>query len=401
MDACHSNNITNDTEVMQVLRTYSEHWRRTSTFLRSDAPCRLLRAAFRNLVRLGTEVCVGVFGQSHSPETDFEGLFLASGYGSVQDYAGLPFVRLRSSPFATLRYLRAACSSTKFRPKMFVFDLDEAALDNDVEAAYDLLLLNDGQIRSLEGQDICIIHERVDIRILSSSGLVEFQQGSTIWNVEDFAEQCDVSTGWLGQSMKDALFATRITRFLMKSCSTNDTELIAVLQALSNTLQVVEMIDVAIWPDSEDDPNLFPLLRFLRDNLRLQKLVLDDLRAWQTDSEYKNHWPVYTVAKGRFWNGRQQVREGLNVLVGFNGWGLDDTRIGDQIQSDIRYYELELQKLDNYNEEHPMESTKYFEDKARLEKALKGQKEYYKVYEVKKAKVKEAMDRVEAGEFST
>ncbi|KAI4842525.1 hypothetical protein E4T45_09024, partial [Aureobasidium sp. EXF-8846] len=215
--------------------------------------CLMLQTAFHNLLRLGTDVCLGIFDQKRDEETMYAEKYLLHGYGSARDYAGLPFVKIMSAPFATVRQIRMSCWSSNFRPKMFVYDLKDQEEYNGMRATFDLLLLDDGRIQTLAGKDICIRQGSVDIRILSSLGLVEFEQRAMIDEELIKADCCELELRCLGQPMIHALFAVPITHFRMKSCSISAKVLMSVLEAFAETLEVVELVDVVVWDTDEDE----------------------------------------------------------------------------------------------------------------------------------------------------
>jgi hypothetical protein len=71
-----------------------------------------------------------------------------------------------------------------------------------------------------------------------------------------------------------------------------------------------------------------------------------------------------------------------------------------RFESGINYTEQKLQGM-NYSEiEDHIDYTRYLERKAEVSDSLERQKENYEEYKVMRARAKEAMARVEAGEFS-
>jgi hypothetical protein len=263
------------------------------------------------------------------------------------------------------------------------------------------LLLANGELRS--DFDACIKEGSIDIRILSSRNLVEFEQRYTIpWGLSA-AEYCRFELSWLGSPVVDAVFAAPITHFRMKSCSMWSSDFTEAFQALADTLRVVELVNVAIWGDQNFPRTLFPVLHCLRDDLRLERLVMDDLRAMNKDYEGDDDGkgPGILVVTGRYWDGQQRIREGINILTGFDDHGLDGSNLDDWFERGIRSYERQLQDMSRSATEHLVDDTDYPGDRAQLEQCLEEGKRRYAEYKVTRARVKEAMARVEAGDFST
>jgi hypothetical protein len=203
--------------------------------------------------------------------------------------------------------------------------------------------------------------------------------------------------------MVEALFTAQITQFRMKSCSMWSSDFIDAFEASAGTLRVVELIDVAIWGDQDFPRTLFPVLHCLRDDLRLERLVMDDVRAMNKDygGDYDGKGPGILVVTGRFWDGQQRIREGINILTGFDDHGLDSSDLDDWFERGIRSYERQLQDMNFSETEHLVDDTDYPGGRTQLEQCLEEKKKEYAEYKVTRARVKEAMARVEAGEFST
>ncbi|KAI4749872.1 hypothetical protein E4T51_16720 [Aureobasidium sp. EXF-12344] len=154
--------------------------------------------------------------------------------------------------------------------------------------------------------------------------------------------------------------------------------IVKVLKAFAETLQVVEMIDVAIFGLTGFEPTIDLVLRCLKDDLHIRTLVLDGIRLWEDDHTER---PGMTVAKGRFWNGQQQIDAGLDVLLYFDGFGWD----GD--------YEGGWRR-------EAMRSDEYLQYKALQDRYLENWESDFAERKATRKRAKEAMVRVEAGEFS-
>jgi len=405
MDSLKSHYITDHAEAMRVLQMYHERWTKRAAFLASRHLPRMLRGVLTNLSSHGTSVSLGIFndGRFSAPIDVVSGVrktqhSLIHGYGSCDEYDGLPFVKLLKMNKATLRVIEAACAAVNFRPVFFEFDLNGQEIFGGMVAALDSFLLNKGQVQSLANVNICIRQGDIDVRVLSSRSLVEFEQRSTMAEELSMAEHCHLDLEWLGQPMLTALCATPITHLRIKSCYMHRSQIVRILQAFAETLQVVEMVDVAISGLTDFDPTPNMVLRCLRDDLHLQKLVLDDLRSWHI--EYGDP-PGYTIAKGRFWNGQQQVHAGLCVLLRFDGYGWDcDYEEDPPNEQDIRREELRVQGITYSEHAQTMDYASYLEYKSQHEEFLEDQKREYVQKKKIIAEAREAMARVEAGEFS-
>lgn len=70
--------------------------------------------------------------------------------------------------------------------------------------------------------------------------------------------------------------------------------IVKALRAFAKTLQVVEMVDVAIFGLTGFEPTIDLVLRCLKDDLHIRTLVLDGIRVWEDDHTER---PGMTVAK--------------------------------------------------------------------------------------------------------
>lgn len=406
MESLELHDITDHAEAMRVLQLYRERWTKRASFLGSRHLPHMLRAVLTNLLSHGTSVSLGIFndGKFSAPVDIVSGVRqteypLVRGYGSCQEYDGLPFVKLLKMNKPTLRVIQAACATVNFRPVFFEFDLHGQENFGGVATAFDSFLLNKGQVQSLANLDICIRQGDIDVRVLSSRSLVEFEQRSTMAEELSMAEDCHLDLEWLGESMLTALCATPITHLRIKSCYMHRSQIVRILEAFAGTLQVVEMVDVAISGLTDFDPTPNMVLRCLRDDLHLQKLVLDDLRSW--DIEYSVP-PGDTIAKGRFWTGQQQIHAGLCVLLRFEGYGWDcDYEEDPPDEKKISREELRVQGITYAEHAQTMDYASYLEYKSQHEEFLENQKREYVQEKSIIAEAREAMARVEARDFST
>lgn len=198
--------------------------------------------------------------------------------------------------------------------------------------------------------------------------------------------------------MVNALFAAPITHLRMKSCSITDSKFIEMLRAFSGTLQVVELVDAAVWVWHDSVTEMFPVLGCLRDDLHLHKLVLDgEGVGWK----HYDGPPGTTVTTGRVWTGQQQIQAGLDILLGFEGYGWDDDYDDVSREEQIRREELEVQGITYSQHEDHMDYTEYLEFKTEQERHLERDKRYHAKVKALKVRAKEAMARVETGEFDT
>jgi hypothetical protein len=387
--------ITNPARAMRILQSYRERWIEKTMFTRSPYLSRMLVTSLTNLSGYRTNVSLGIFNNDREKRSYKE--VLTYGYGSSREFGDLPFAKFLTFNLFTLGTIRSACEEANFRPEFFEFDLSGQEKYNGMEPALSKLLLRHGELRSY--LDVCIREGSTDIRFLPSRNVLKFQQKCTGHEGLSAAVYQRLDLCWLGEPIMQALLAYPITQFRMESCSMWFNDLIRVLKGLAETLQVVELIDVAIWGEQNFHVTIFPVLHCIRDDLQLERLVLDDVSA--ANKDYGGEPPGITVVTGRCWNGQQQIREGLNVLTGFDTHGLDGDELDDWFEDGIRYNELNLQGMNVPEDEHSTDHTKYLRERAELEKRLAKQKKKYTEYKATRAKAKEAMARVEAGEFST
>ncbi|KAG9564302.1 MFS general substrate transporter, partial [Aureobasidium melanogenum] len=394
MDALESHNITDPTEAMRVLQKYREGHAKRSKFWNSHDLHRMFQIALSNLLSLGTSVSLGLYnGVQESPRNEI----MLHGYGSSHEPSGLPFTEFITLDDVALRIIRKVCRVANFHPELLEFDLRGQQGGPEMGHRLSRLLLTNGQLQSTF--DVCIREGCVDIRVLSSQHRLEFKQrpvsGQPLHQSEDICFHLD-----LGQPMEQALLSMALTHFRMESCSMWNTDLADELRAMAGTLQVVELIDVAFWGNNSDPKTtVYPVLHCLRDDLRLRTLVLDDVRAMHKDYV---EGPGLLVAKGRCWHGQQQIREGLNVLTSFDGHAWDDDDLYDHFEDGVHHKESRLQSIKySHDDESGMTYEKFLEYKASEEQSLEDYKKEYAEYKVSRARAKEAMARVEGGEFNS
>ncbi|KEQ62709.1 uncharacterized protein M437DRAFT_48288 [Aureobasidium melanogenum CBS 110374] len=183
----------------------------------------------------------------------------------------------------------------------------------------------------------------------------------------------------------------------MESCSIGSGQFAALLKALGKTLKVVKLTDVAFWGDQCNLRNMESILHCLRYELQLTTLVLDDVRAMNKD--YSGDSGIL-LAKGRFWHGQKQICEGLDVLAGFGGEGWDFD-YEDSFEDRVKDREIEVGIMDYSQYESHMSHEEYLAYKAQEEERLEDHKKEYAEHKVNRARAKEAMARVEAGEFDS
>ncbi|KAG9701277.1 hypothetical protein KCV03_g8464, partial [Aureobasidium melanogenum] len=391
MDALESRKVTDHTEKVRVLQLYRERWDQRSAFLRSSA-FGMLVDAIRNISSYGTSVSLGIFNDVRN---EYRNERFMPGYGSFREYEGLPFLKVLSLHASMFRAIRMACRIANFRPQLLELDLNGQEVDSGMEPTLSRLLLNEGRLQS--NLDACIRQGSVDIRVLTSLNLVEFKQRSMIDERLSAAEDCYLDLRWLGQPMVNALFALPLTHFRMESCSMRPSGIVKVLKAFAETLQVVEIIDVAIFGLTGFEPTIDLVLRCLKDDLHIRTLVLDGIRLWEDDHTER---PGMTVAKGRFWNGQQQIGAGLDVLLGFDGFGWDGDYEGGWRKEAMRNEELRIQSITYSQHEHSMDYTRYLQYKVLQDRYLENWERDFAERKATRERAKEAMVRVEAREFS-
>jgi hypothetical protein len=396
MASLKSKKITDHTEAMRILQSYHERWVKLSKFTESPDLSRMLVTSLTNLSGYGTNVSLGIFNNDRRKRYYRE--VLTYGYGSSREFDDLPFAKFLTHNRLTLGTIRSACADANFHPEFFEFDLNGQEYYDGMEPALSRLLLRDEEFRS--NFDVCIREGWTNILISPTRNLLDFKQRSTGYEEVTSAEHIRLQLSWLGSPMLTAFIAASITHFRMESCSMYSNDFIDLFHDLAETLQVVELIDVAIWGEQNYISSLFPVLHCLRDDLQLQRLVMDNLRA--TNKDYGGEPSGITVVVGRYWNGQRQIREGLNVLTGFDEYGLDNCKLDDWFERGIRSYERSLQRMNASEDEQPMDHTeRRMDERVQLEEDLEHEKKEYAEYKATRAKVKEAMARVEAGDFST
>jgi hypothetical protein len=393
MDALESNKITDPAEAMDILQMYRERCKERSKFHKSRDLHRMLAVALTNLSSHGTSVSLGIF---NSVRREFRGNSLMRGYGSSRCIDGLPFRQFMTLNKCTLRAIQAICRSTNFHPEILELDLCGQDKHDGMAVALSVMLLNKGELET--EFDVCIREGLLDIRILSSLNRLEFKQRYVDNRLLTTAEQIRFDLSSLGLPMATELLSRPFTHLHLKSCSMSSGYFVNVLESLTETLQVVELVDVAFWGDQCQIRNLEPVLHCLRHDVHLQTLVLDDVRAMNKD--YGDYTGI-TLAKGRFWHGHQQINAGLDVLIGYDGQGWDEDELYDYHEETIRSHELSLQDMEFSKYEHLMDYTEFLADKANWEWNLEDRKREYNEYKQARDKAKEAMARVDAGDFST
>lgn len=392
MNALKSHKITDPAEAMDILHEYHEHCKKNSKFFGSRELSRMLEAALTNLLSHGTSVSLGIFNNMRDGRCK---PFLMNGYGSSRENNGLPFTRLMTVNTFTLATIRSACRAVNFRPSFLELDLRGQGRHEGMANALSKLLLFEEELQS--ELDVCIRDEWLDIRFSLSLNRLEFRQRHENNLMLTGAEHIRFDMRSLGSPFRDALLSAPFTHLHMESCSMWSGDFVDVLESLAETLQEVELVDVAFWGDQCNVRNLEPVLQCLRHDLHLQTLVLDDVRAMNKD--YSDYTGI-RLAKGRFWHGHQQIHAGLDILIGFDGEGWDFD-LDDWFEDGIENIQQDLQDMDYSQYEGDMTYTEFLEHKASLEEDWEHHKEEYQHYKRVRAGIKEAMARVEAGEFST
>ncbi|KAH0151184.1 hypothetical protein KCU67_g10359, partial [Aureobasidium melanogenum] len=380
---------------MHVLQKYREGHAEWIQFCNSRDLYRMLLTALSNLSSLGTRVSLGIYNDVR------EGLYemvLLPGYGSSHELGHLPFRMFTPFEKATLHIIRTVCGMANYHPELLEFDLyGQEHYEGMGEALSELLLTNTGQPQLQTAFDVCIRKGYVDIRILSSQNRLEFKQRPGDNQMSLVSKSARFDLHFLGPSMKNALFSAPLTHFHMQSCSMRDWYLREVLEALAGTLQVVEMINVVVGDG--DAEYATPLLHCIRDDLRLHTLVLDDVRI---TSRTPSDGSGQCLAKGRFWHGQQQIRAGIDVLTGFDDCGWDNNVYDGWFKDGIHRDESNLQSMKySHDVESGKKYEKFLEYKAKKEERLEGLRKDYAEYKVNRARAKEAMARVEAGDFDS
>lgn len=348
MNALKHRNITDNAEAMEVLRMYDE--RRTERFsfqsgrLRSisefDRPrftfqsvclSRLLSEAIINLIRLGTRIDLGVFDDIQlGLEKKARHV---TGYGSSQEVKDLPFVRMSPAPKSSLQIIRDACRFTPFRPKCLVLDLRGEEVDIGTESALCSFLLN-ANGRLMPTIDAIITTKYAHIGIIPSMSCLEFKQKNI--STQDLCEPmyCRVSLEIFDHHMRNAILSAPFRRLSITSCSVYIHELVEVLQAFAATLQIVEMSEVFLWVVEKSWPfhDICPVLCCLRDDLRLQKLTLDNIRAMHVD-----YSSGIRIAKDRTWTPQEKIRQALDVFIKheMHAWDYSESEDESEGESEV------------------------------------------------------------------
>ncbi|KAG9947136.1 hypothetical protein KCU85_g6031, partial [Aureobasidium melanogenum] len=308
MDALKENKITENAEAMNILRLYNE--RRVE---RAKFYClsfyQLLSGIIANLERRGSKVTLGVFDDIQSGFR--KKVRHVRGYGFDREIEDLQFVRMSPAPRASLQVIRNACQYTTFRPESLVLDLTREEMDKETESALCSLVLNPAR-QLMPTIDVIITTRYAHIGIVPSMRLLEFKRKGTPTQDVCEAMYCRVSLEIFRTPMANAILSAPFHRLSIKSCRVDIDELIEVLQAFAATLQVVEMVEVFLWviEKSAPDHDIRPVLCCLRDDLQLQRLTLDDVRAIHEDYD-----GGIAIAKDRTWSTQQKIRQVLDVFI--------------------------------------------------------------------------------------
>jgi hypothetical protein len=384
--------ITDHTKAMHVLQTYHERWIKHSAFLKSSDLSRMLVTALTNLSTIGINVSLGIFDNDR--EKRYYNEVLTYGYGFSIEYDDLPFAKFLTLNRFTLGIIQQACAGANFTPEFFGCDLSGQERHEGTEPALSNLLLMDGEFHS--SFDVCLRVGWTNIRISTRRNLLGFKQRSTSPAELTSPEHIRLGLRWLGSPLLDAFIAASITHFCMESCSMWCSNFVDVFQHLDETLQVVELVNVTIWGDDKYVNTLFPVLHCIRDDLDLQRLVMDNVRATS-----KNLDDGLTVVTERCWNGQRQIQAGIDALTGFDEKGLDGDELFTYYEKDVRDFKLHLQSMDYSDYEHRMDYAEFLRHKENTEWNLEEHQRQYDEYRVPRIKAKEAMARVESGEYNT
>jgi hypothetical protein len=200
----------------------------------------------------------------------------------------------------------------------------------------------------------------------------------------------------LDRPMNNALFFKPLTHLRMESCSMWSFDFINILERLAGTLQIIELIDVTFWCHTCPATNVGPMLHSFKHDLRLTTLVLDGLRAM--NKNFSGDTGII-LAKGRCWHGQQQIHGGLDIINRSDSYSWDNVNLNDWFEGDIRSYEREIQGMEYSDSGYNKDYAEYLEYKAQQEEAMETCKRRYEEFKVSRAGVKEAMARVESGEY--
>jgi hypothetical protein len=419
MDALESHDISDHTEVMNVFQLYRKRWAERSAFLSSRLFFRILEVALSRLSSYGTSVSLGIFNEV---KEQFQTTILTHGYGTSREFSGLPFAISKTLNTYTFRIIQEACRAANFRPEFYEFDLSGQNECFGTTDAMKELLLTNGQLQA--ELDVCIREGSGEFSFFPSVKRLEFKQRAVNNQMLRAAEYVRFDPPYLvDRPMRRAVLSMPFTHLHIESCSMEDCALRWLFRYLERTLQVVELVDVAIVGEFNLHFCIVDILDHLKMYPDLQRLVLDDVRSIAEDSDvgfddygpdhdadYDGKGPGKTVITGRYWNGRQQIREGLDILTGFDKYGLVDAEPDDWDEIRIREIEKELQDLYYTECEHLFDRTEYLGRRVEpeysgrrleLEQCLKRFKTSHEEAMAARARAKEAMARFEAKEFST
>ncbi|THW11194.1 hypothetical protein D6D24_07372 [Aureobasidium pullulans] len=395
MKAIDSSKVT-DIEAMVILRKYHTCWDTRSRFYADRRLSRMLVLALSNLRVLGNQVALGVF---NDVPDGVRGLYTRplSGYGSEHQSRALPFVKLMMSNVSTLSIIFASCNVVGFSPHRIVLDLSESGIDMETSHAFDSFMLgNSGHIPPTI--DACIKDRQTKTCVSSSQSSLSLRPRILPGDIWTEPENRTVSNVSLNVVFRTALATAHFRRFRMDSCSIQAGVLLPVLRRFRRTLQVVELINIAIWVgDKYDAPRcVLPVLCTLRDDLQLQELVMDNVRAYHED--YYNGGIL--VANGRSWYGQQQIHQGLSVFIDFGADSWDGGDSDEHFKKNLSYIEADCQlQYADYVDMHKPEDTDYIDFlqwKGGREAILEEYKLEYEEEKLKRGRIREVMAAVEA-----
>ena len=314
--------ITDNDRAIEVLRLFDEKWTRRSDFeTRRLEP--MLGEALCNLQMWESGVILGVFDDIQL-DPQRKAAHLLGAYGSALEYVSLPFRSMVVSENTALQVIRNVCRNVNFQPKSVGLYLHGEEIDQENEEALSSFILDDGQLRP--EIDACLENRFTHIGIVSSQRRLDFRQRSRFGESTDRGEYCNVSLDSFDRPMRRAILSAPYCHLRIESCAVNINELIHILRVYAGTLRVVELIGVYLWVVDKYDAGrcISRVLQCLKDDVQLERLVLDNVRAMHID--YNDG---ILVAKGRSWHGQQRIQRTLAVLIGYDmgGW---DRSYGDE-----------------------------------------------------------------------
>ncbi|THY24932.1 hypothetical protein D6D01_05261 [Aureobasidium pullulans] len=307
--------ITDNDKAMEVLRLFDENWTRRSDFeIRRLEP--MLSKALCNLQKWGSGVILGVFDDIQL-DPQRKAAYLVRAYGLALEYVGLPFRSMVVSENTALQVIRNVCRNVNFQPKSVDLYLHGEEIDPENEEALSPFILDNGQLRP--EIDACLEDTFTHIGIVSSQRRLDFRQGTRFGESPSRGENRNVSLHSFAKPMRDAILSAPYRHLRIESCAVKINELIHILRAYAGTLRVVELIGVYLWVVDKYDAGrcINRVLQCLKDDVQLERLVLDNVRAMHID-----YYDGVLVAKGRSWHGQQRIQRTLAVLIGYgmDGW---------------------------------------------------------------------------------